>query len=88
MPIRRVFGDTLFRVHEHIDMPRPGEVRAGRFKLKISDPAWRFLYGPLLRWTRLSANRLNHLQFLTIRLYLTLTFTALIMLLLVVAAWR
>jgi hydrogenase-4 component B len=88
MPIRRVFGDTLFRVHERIDMPRPGEVRAGRFKLKISDPAWRFIYGPLLRWTRLSANRLNHLQFLTIRLYLTLTFSALIVLLLVVAAWR
>jgi hypothetical protein len=31
---------------------------------------------------------LNHLQFLTIRLYLTLTFSALIVLLLVVAAWR
>jgi NADH:ubiquinone oxidoreductase subunit 5 (subunit L)/multisubunit Na+/H+ antiporter MnhA subunit len=88
MPIRRVFGDTLFHVHERIDMPRPGEIRAGRFKLKVSDPAWRFIYGPLLRWTRLGANRLNHLQFLTIRLYLTLTFSALIVLLLVVAAWR
>jgi hypothetical protein len=32
--------------------------------------------------------RLNVLQFLTIRRYLTLTFAALIVLLLVVAAWR
>jgi hypothetical protein len=34
------------------------------------------------------AGRLNHLQFLTIRSYLTFTFSALIVLLLVVAAWR
>lgn len=88
MPIRRVFGASLFHVHEKIDIPRPGEVRAGRFRIKISDPAWRWIYGPLVRWTRLSTNRLNHLQFLTIRLYLTLTFSALIALLLVVAAWR
>ena len=34
------------------------------------------------------ASRLNVLQFLTIRSYLTLVFCALIVLLLVVAAWR
>ena len=88
MPIRRVFAASLFHVHESIDMPRPGEVRAGRYRLRISDPAWRFLFGPLLRWTRISANRLNALQFLTIRLYLTFTFGTLIVLLLAVAAWR
>jgi hypothetical protein len=88
MPIRRVFAASLFHIHESIDMPRPGEVRAGRHRLKISDPAWRFLFGPILRWTRLTANRLNSLQFLAIRLYLTLTFAALIALLLAMAAWR
>jgi formate hydrogenlyase subunit 3/multisubunit Na+/H+ antiporter MnhD subunit len=88
MPIRRVFAASLFHVHESIDIPRPGEVRAGRYRLRISDPAWRFIFGPVLRWTRLTANRLNALQYLTIRLYLTLTFGALIFLLLAVAAWR
>ena len=88
MPFRRVFGDTLFHAREQIDMPRPGEMRAARFKVKVFDPAWGFIYGPITRWTGSFANRLNYLQFLTIRLYLTLTFSALIVLLLVVAAWR
>jgi hydrogenase-4 component B len=88
MPFRRVFGDTFFHAREQIDMPRPGEMRAGRFKVKIFDPAWRFIYGPITRLIRSIANRLNALQFLTIRLYLTLTFSALIVLLLAVAAWR
>jgi hypothetical protein len=69
-------------------MPRPGEMRAGRFKVKIFDPAWRFIYGPITRLVGGIANRVNALQFLTIRLYLTLTFSALIVLLLAVAAWR
>jgi formate hydrogenlyase subunit 3/multisubunit Na+/H+ antiporter MnhD subunit len=88
MPLRRVFGQTLFHVREQIDMPRPGDMRAGRFQVKIFDPAWRFIYGPIARLTGSIANRLNDLQFLTIRLYLTLTFSALIVLLLVVATWR
>ena len=47
MPIRRVFGTTMFEVHERLDMPRPGETRAGRFHVKVFDPAWRMAYGPL-----------------------------------------
>ena len=88
MPIRRVFGTSIFEVHEIIDMPRPGETRAGRFHVKVFDPAWRWVYGPLARAVNRVATRLNRLQFLTIRSYLTLTFAALIVLLLVVAAWR
>ncbi|MDQ2953651.1 MAG: hydrogenase 4 subunit B [Pseudomonadota bacterium] len=88
MPIRRVFGTSIFEVHETIDMPRPGETRAGRFHVKVFDPAWRWGYGPLVRAVNRVAGRLNRLQFLTIRSYLTLTFAALIVLLLVVAAWR
>jgi hypothetical protein len=88
MPIRRVFGTTMFEVQERLDMPRPGETRAGRLHVKVLDPAWRLAYGPLARLVSRVALRLNALQFLSIRSYLTLTFLALIALLLVVAAWR
>lgn len=88
MPIRRVFGVTVFGTHEIVDMPRPGDMRAGHFKLRVFDPAWRFIYGPLARSVGLAASSLNRLQFLTIRRYLVLVFSALIVLLLVVAAWR
>jgi NADH:ubiquinone oxidoreductase subunit 5 (subunit L)/multisubunit Na+/H+ antiporter MnhA subunit len=88
MPIRRVFGTVVFGVHERVDMPRPGEMRAGSFHLRVIDPAWRFAYGPLARAVGIVAGRLNHLQFLTIRSYLTLLFCTLILLLMVVAAWR
>ncbi len=88
MPIRRVFGATLFHVRERVDMPRPGEMRAGHFRVKVFDPAWRFAYGPLTRSVAITATRLNALQFLTIRRYLTLVFGALVVLLLVVAIWR
>jgi hydrogenase-4 component B len=88
MPIRRVFGATVFRVVEKVDMPRPGETRAASFAVKVFDPAWALAYGPLARAVNRAADRLNVLQFLTIRRYLTLTFAALIVLLLVVAAWR
>jgi hydrogenase-4 component B len=88
MPMRRVYGATVFKVVERLDMPQPGETRAGAFAVKVFDPAWMFAYGPLARWVGRTAARLNVLQFLTIRRYLTLTFSALIVLLLVVAAWR
>jgi len=88
MPIRRVFGTAVFNVHERVDMPRPGEMRAGSFHLRVLDPAWRLAYGPLARAVGSFAGRLNYLQFLTIRSYLTLLFCTLILLLMVVAAWR
>jgi hypothetical protein len=88
MPIRRVFGTVVFNVLERVDMPRPGEMRAGAFRLRVLDPAWRFGYGPLARAVSTAATRLNQLQFLTIRSYLTLVFCTLIVLLVVVAAWR
>jgi hypothetical protein len=87
MPIRRVFAASVFHVREQIDMPRPGETRPARFQVKILDPAWRFIFGPVTRLTGRAALRLNGLQFLSIRSYLTLNFCALIVLLLVVAIW-
>ncbi|MEA2979607.1 MAG: hydrogenase-4 component [Alphaproteobacteria bacterium] len=88
MPIRRVFGTTMFVVRERVDMPRPGETRAAHFHVKLLDPAWRLLYGPVARAVMRAAVTLNQLQFLTIRRYLTLVFATLVLLLLVVAAWR
>jgi hydrogenase-4 component B len=88
MPIRRVFGTTVFLVRERVDMPKPGEMRPGHFKVKVFDPAWRFAYGPIARSVQVVAGKLNYLQFLTIRRYLTLTVATLVLLLLVVAAWR
>src|SRR5712691_1970248 len=88
MPIRRVFGTVVFSVHERVDMPRPGELRAGSFHLRVLDPAWRLAYGPIARAVASISLSLNQLQFLTIRRYLTLVFCTLIALLVVVAAWR
>jgi hypothetical protein len=88
MPIRRVFGTAVFNVHERVDMPRPGEMRAGSYHLRVLDPAWSLVYGPIARTVGTVATRLNRLQFLTIRRYLTLVFATLILLLVVVALWR
>jgi hypothetical protein len=88
MPIRRVFGATVFDVRERVDMPRPGETRAARYHVKVFDPAWRFVFGPVARAVGRSSLALNHLQFLTIRRYLTLVFGTLVLLLMLVAAWR
>jgi formate hydrogenlyase subunit 3/multisubunit Na+/H+ antiporter MnhD subunit len=88
MPIRRVFGTVVFNVHERVDMPKPGEIRAGSFGLRILDPAWQYAYGPVARGVRAVSVALNHMQFLTIRRYLTLVFCTLIALLVLVAAWR
>ncbi len=88
MPIRRVFGTTIFEVHQTVDMPRPGEMRAGHFRIKVVDPSWHHAYGPLGRFVSFLSTKLNRLQFLTIRRYLTLVFGTLIVLLILVVAWR
>ena len=88
MPIRRVFGASVFRVREHVDMPPPGAMRAGHFQVRVFDPAWFAIYGPIARSVRSCGIFLNRVQFLSIRSYLTLVFGALVVLLLVVAAWR
>jgi hydrogenase-4 component B len=88
MPIRRIFGTVVFGARERVDMPLPGEIRAGSFGLRIFDPAWHYVYGPLARGIGMLSATLNQMQFLTIRRYLTLMFCTLIALLALVAAWR
>jgi hydrogenase-4 component B len=87
-PIRRVFGTLLFRAHEQIEMPPPGDMRPAKFTVYLQDVVWDILYVPLAEGLRVVTDRLNVLQFLTIRRYLSLVFGALVVLLLVVAIWR
>ena len=86
-PIRRVFGSVVFRARESIDMPPPGGARPARLQVELHDLAWETLYAPVMRAVNFAAERLNHLQFLTIRRYLSLVFGALILLLLARALW-
>jgi len=87
-PIRRVFGPIAFRARDTVDMPLPGELRPARFASELHDLAWDVLYAPVLRGVNYLAERLNHLQFLTIRRYLSLVFGALVLLLLGLAVWQ
>jgi len=86
-PIRRVFATLLLGAAETVDIPAPGEMRPARFEVLIHDPIWETLYAPAAALVGYAADRLNKLQFLTIRLYLTLVFLALVGLLLVLALW-
>jgi formate hydrogenlyase subunit 3/multisubunit Na+/H+ antiporter MnhD subunit len=86
-PIRRVFGTFVFRAREQVDMPPPGDMRPARLTVQITDPIWDFLYAPLAVGIGVAADRLNRLQFLTIRQFLSLVFNALVILLLVLAVW-
>ncbi len=86
-PIRRVFGASVFRARELIDMPAPGDMRPAHFKIELSDLAWDLIYTPITQAVSWTAERLNLLQFLTIRAYLSLVFFALVFLLLALAVW-
>ncbi len=86
-PIRRVFGTSVFHARESVDMPPPGSTRPARLTVELRDPIWDFLYAPLAAGIGAAADRLNRLQFLTIRQFLTLVFCALVILLLVIAVW-
>ena len=86
-PIRRVFGTALFRAREQVEMPPPGTTRPARLVVHMTDPIWDWLYAPLAGAVGVTADRLNRLQFLTIRQFLTLVFCALVALLLVLAVW-
>jgi formate hydrogenlyase subunit 3/multisubunit Na+/H+ antiporter MnhD subunit len=86
-PLRRIYGGTVLSAREEVDMPRPGEMRAARLVVEQTDHIWRILYSRPAEAVLAAANRLNALQFLTIRRYLVLMFGALITLLLVTAVW-
>jgi formate hydrogenlyase subunit 3/multisubunit Na+/H+ antiporter MnhD subunit len=84
-PIRRVFGTLVFRAREQVEMPPPGSPEPARLTVKLRDLVWDGAYVPIADAVSLAADRLNVLQFLTIRRYLSLVFLALVALLLVLA---
>lgn len=86
-PIRRVFGTTVFRAREHVEMPPPGDMRPARMTVEWRDLVWDLIYVPIAAGVMAAAIRLNHLQFLTIRQFLSLVFAALVLLLLMLAIW-
>ncbi len=87
-PVRRVFATLLFGARERVTMPPPGDMTPARLEVRLADPIWDGLYAPVARGIDFAAERLNRLQFLSIRRYLTLVFASLITLLLVLAIWR
>jgi hydrogenase-4 component B len=86
-PIRRVFGTLVFRARDHVEMPPPGDIRPARLRIELHDLIWEGMYAPIARAVSVSSDRLNRLQFLTIRQYLSLVFATLVTLLLVLAIW-
>jgi hydrogenase-4 component B len=86
-PIRRVFGTVAFRASERVRMPEPGSREPATIVVEVRDLVWDGIYAPLARAIEHASGRLNVLQFLTIRRYLSLVFLALVTLLLVLALW-
>jgi hydrogenase-4 component B len=87
-PIRRVFGSAVFRARERLQMPPPGELGPASLQVDLEDTIWETLYRPVIGLVSSIAERANRLQFLTIRRYLTLVFSALVLLLIIVGIWR
>jgi hydrogenase-4 component B len=86
-PIRRVFGTLLFHARDHVTMPPPGDLRPARLRIELHDLVWSGMYAPIADAVGFLSTRLNRLQFLTIRRYLSLVFATLVTLLLVLAIW-
>ncbi|MCK9908339.1 hydrogenase 4 subunit B [Microbacteriaceae bacterium K1510] len=86
-PIRRVFGTLIFSAREKGEMPPPGSTAPARLTVTMRDPVWDALYAPISGFIAFAGEKLNILQFLTIRRYLSLVFAALVLLLLVLAIW-
>jgi hydrogenase-4 component B len=79
---------VLFRAHETVAMPPPGDTAPATIEKHISDPIWDMLYAPIAGAIGRTSQVLNHLQFLTIRRYLGFVFVALVILLLALALWQ
>ena len=86
-PLRNTLGRIAFRAAETVDMPPPGDQRPASFRLRLRDLVWDAIYGRIASVIDAISEKLNALQFLTIRRYLSLVFATLVLLLLGLAAW-
>ena len=87
-PIRRVFGAVVFRAREEVRMAPPGDLQPAQLHVRLRDVLWDTFYVPITGLVDFVAERLNKVQFLSIRAYLTLVFGALVALLTVLAVWQ
>ncbi|HKU99176.1 MAG TPA: hydrogenase 4 subunit B [Vineibacter sp.] len=87
-PLRRIFGSVVLAARDRVEMPPAGAPEPARFASTLRDPAWHYVFDPLIGLVTRATERLNLLQFLAIRVYLSLMFAALIGLLIIVAVAR
>jgi len=87
-PLRRVLGPSLLGAAEEVEMPPPGDLRPARHRVRMRDVIWERLYLTLPATVDWLATRVNRLQFLTIRRYLSLVMGSLVLLLLALALWQ
>jgi formate hydrogenlyase subunit 3/multisubunit Na+/H+ antiporter MnhD subunit len=87
-PIRRVFGSVVFHAREEVQIPAPGQTLPARFHVSMRDLVWDAVYAPVESVVSWTSDRLNKVQFWTIRAYLTLVFGAVVLLLMVLAVWQ
>ncbi len=85
-PLRRALAASLLDAHEAVDMPAPGDRRPATLRTGYSDPAARLLFGPLGVLRERVSRFTDRVQFMTIRVSLSLIVGALV-LLLVLIAW-
>jgi len=86
-PLRRVLGADILGAHETVVMPEPGDSGPARLTVVVNDPIWTAVYARIGSVVFGLATRMNGLQFLTIRRYLSLVFLLLIFLLVGLMLW-
>jgi NADH:ubiquinone oxidoreductase subunit 5 (subunit L)/multisubunit Na+/H+ antiporter MnhA subunit len=86
-PLRRVLGTNILGAREVVVMPEPGDPSPARLTVTVDDPIWHNIYSPMGAVVIYVATKMNGLQFLTIRRYLSLVFLLLIALLVGLMLW-
>ena len=74
-------GFPADRILLHGNAKTPGDLRAAQLTVTLRDLVWDVIYAPVGGATWFAADKLSHLQFLTIRQYLSVVFALLTVLL-------
>ena len=87
-----MFGEVVFRARERVDMPAPGDARPARLTVTLRDLVWDSIYAPIAGGVVCCRpQKLDYLQLLTIRQYLSVVFASLVgllfLLMLVMLVW-
>jgi hypothetical protein len=84
-PLRRMLGEPLLQARESVDMPRPGETRAGHYAAGFRDPSGPLLLAPAAAIRDRITTQVEKLRDFTIRRCLSLSFGTLVGLLALLA---